>query len=203
MENDLSIISTNIKKLRERKGLSQRSLASELGLAFQTVSNWETRKSRPKSIHLKLLADFFGISVEQLTSEQSSQGKDSVGDQQIPVLTEQTVRLLIRQEVRSLLEEFIVQPPERKKEKVRMYDLRLVNQIEKPSDLKQKESSRFDLNFEALKRWVESDEVFEVSEEMLMEFCLNYNLQERQRRIEDVTEALKFMLEAKITGGVE
>lgn len=67
MNEDSSTIADNIKFMRENKGLTQRGLAHKLELSYQTINNWETKKSRPTPYHLKLLAEYFGVLIEQLT----------------------------------------------------------------------------------------------------------------------------------------
>lgn len=42
------MIGTNIKRLRELRGLSQSELASKLGISDKTVSSWEINRTEPK-----------------------------------------------------------------------------------------------------------------------------------------------------------
>lgn len=53
-------------ELRRRKGVSQQAVAEALGVAFQTVSKWENRASMPDIAILPDLAEYFGVSVDQL-----------------------------------------------------------------------------------------------------------------------------------------
>lgn len=53
-------------ELRRRKGVSQQVMAEALGVAFQTVSKWENRTSMPDISILPELAEYFGVSVDQL-----------------------------------------------------------------------------------------------------------------------------------------
>jgi len=55
-----------IKELREQRGLSQASLASSLGVAQNTLSNWENAKRAPDSEKLIRIADYFAVSVDYL-----------------------------------------------------------------------------------------------------------------------------------------
>ncbi len=53
----MSSIAKNIKKLRQKKGLTQEELAEKLYVTRQAVSNWETGKNQPDVDTLKSLAE--------------------------------------------------------------------------------------------------------------------------------------------------
>ena len=55
-----------IKEARKKLGVSQEALADELGLSVQAVSKWECGLSCPDVALLPQLADYLGISLEQL-----------------------------------------------------------------------------------------------------------------------------------------
>ena len=59
-------ISGNISKLRRETGLTQKELAEQLGVSFQTVSKWERGLCCPDIELLPRLADIFGTSVDIL-----------------------------------------------------------------------------------------------------------------------------------------
>ena len=59
-------ISEALKFQREIKGLSQSKLAKETGLPQQTISWSESNKGYPKIDFLIELADFYGISLDEL-----------------------------------------------------------------------------------------------------------------------------------------
>ena len=59
-------IGTVIMRLRKEHGMTQDQLASALGITFQAVSKWENGISSPDISTLPLLADLFGVSVDQL-----------------------------------------------------------------------------------------------------------------------------------------
>ena len=61
-----------IKELRKSKGLTLKQLGQQVGIAINTLSQYETGKREPKIITWKKLADFFGTTVSYL------QGKDTV-----------------------------------------------------------------------------------------------------------------------------
>ncbi len=53
-------------KLRKEKGMSQREVGKGVGVSGQTISVWEKGALKPSSNKLKLLSDFFGVSVDYL-----------------------------------------------------------------------------------------------------------------------------------------
>ena len=57
-----------IKKLRERKGLTQSQLADQIGVSGKAVSKWETAKGLPDISLIEPLAKALGISVTELFS---------------------------------------------------------------------------------------------------------------------------------------
>ena len=56
-----------LKKLREQKGLSQSELAKQLQVSVQRYNNWETGCRFPTLEGLKMLASYYGITVDELT----------------------------------------------------------------------------------------------------------------------------------------
>ena len=52
--------------LRTKKGLSQDELAEKLFVTRQAVSRWETGETLPNTETLKLLSDYFGVSINTL-----------------------------------------------------------------------------------------------------------------------------------------
>ncbi len=59
-------LSTQIKDLRRRDGLSQEALAERIYVTRQTVSNWETGKSYPDVQSLLMLSVLFNVSIDHL-----------------------------------------------------------------------------------------------------------------------------------------
>lgn len=53
-----------IKELREKKGISQKALADDLGIAQSTVGNWESGTREPNFDMLKKIAEYFGVSID-------------------------------------------------------------------------------------------------------------------------------------------
>ncbi len=59
-------IGTNIKRLRQARKLTQDELANHLGVSFQAISKWERGDGYPDIIMLPALANYFGVSVDEL-----------------------------------------------------------------------------------------------------------------------------------------
>ena len=59
-------IGANIKRLRRNKGVTQEQLGKELGISSQAVSKWENESALPDILILPKLADYFGISIDEL-----------------------------------------------------------------------------------------------------------------------------------------
>ena len=55
-----------LKYLREREGLSQRELASKVGLSASTIGMYESGKRHPRPEEEELLADFFNVDLNIL-----------------------------------------------------------------------------------------------------------------------------------------
>lgn len=56
----------NIKKAREKAGLTQQDLANELGVGQSTVAMWETQNSLPRTDKLPALAKILGCTIDEL-----------------------------------------------------------------------------------------------------------------------------------------
>jgi repressor LexA len=60
------MFSTTLKKLREKRGLSQAALANELSVAQGTVGNWESGIREPNYAMTAKIAEFFSVTVGYL-----------------------------------------------------------------------------------------------------------------------------------------
>ena len=60
-----------LKKLRTDKGLTQKDLADQLHVTFQTVSKWESDINEPDFSTLKELSKILDCSIEYLFSDES------------------------------------------------------------------------------------------------------------------------------------
>lgn len=59
-------IGNNIKQLRVNRGITQEQLARQLHVSGQAVSKWENEMALPDISCLPILADFFGVSIDEL-----------------------------------------------------------------------------------------------------------------------------------------
>lgn len=59
-------MTVNIKKAREKAGLTQQDLANELGVGQSTVAMWETQNSLPRTDKLPALAKILGCTIDDL-----------------------------------------------------------------------------------------------------------------------------------------
>jgi transcriptional regulator with XRE-family HTH domain len=88
------MIGSTIAKLRKQKKLTQAKFAEALHVTQAAVSQWETGRTKPDYQQLFILADFFGVTVEAL----------STGDMSAGVASENAPALDTRAEAKQLLE---------------------------------------------------------------------------------------------------
>ena len=62
--------SEKLTNLRKQKGLSQEELGEKLNVTRQTISKWELGQTSPDMAKLTEIANFFGVSVDDLTNEE-------------------------------------------------------------------------------------------------------------------------------------
>src|SRR5258708_40244132 len=67
--NFMSIISSNIKFLRKKKGLTQQQFADQIGIKRSLVGAYEEERAEPKYDLLKNIALFFEITVDDFINE--------------------------------------------------------------------------------------------------------------------------------------
>ncbi|GAW63103.1 peptidase s24-like protein [Ligilactobacillus acidipiscis DSM 15836] len=63
------VMSANIKKYMDRNGIDRSKLASDLGQAYTTVSDWVNGKTYPRIDKIEMLADYFHIEKADLVEE--------------------------------------------------------------------------------------------------------------------------------------
>ncbi len=61
-------LGSNIRTLRQRKGLTQEQVAAHLGVSYQAVSKWETGANTPDISLLPELARLFDVTIDALFS---------------------------------------------------------------------------------------------------------------------------------------
>lgn len=62
-----------IRTLREASSMSQKELASAIGVTQSLVSYWEREKRTPSVINAQKLADFFGVEIKDIFVEKTAQ----------------------------------------------------------------------------------------------------------------------------------
>ena len=65
------IVARNLTKFRKANGLTQLELADKLNYSDKAVSKWERGESLPDVYMLKIIADMFGITLNDLISEET------------------------------------------------------------------------------------------------------------------------------------
>lgn len=89
-------IGQKIKKLRTEKGLTQKDLADQLHVTFQTISKWEKDENEPDLATVRELAKLFGCSLDYLLSEDEEEApKEEVAVEpvvkEVPVIKETVI----------------------------------------------------------------------------------------------------------------
>lgn len=59
-------VARNLKRIRERRGISQETVAVQLHTTRQTISNWERGQNNPSIDDLMRLAEFFQVGIDEL-----------------------------------------------------------------------------------------------------------------------------------------
>ena len=59
----------HLKKLRDERGYTIEDIANAVHVSPSTVSRWENKDSLTDYASIKLIADFYGISIDELTHE--------------------------------------------------------------------------------------------------------------------------------------
>lgn len=67
----MNTVGEQIGKYRKKNGLTQEGLAAVIGVSAQSISKWETNTTMPDILLLPIIADFFGISIDELFRETS------------------------------------------------------------------------------------------------------------------------------------
>lgn len=62
----MNSIGKTIQCLRKAKGVTQEKMAQQIGVSFQAISKWENEYTLPDIMMLPSIADYFGISIDDL-----------------------------------------------------------------------------------------------------------------------------------------
>lgn len=64
------ILSNNLKRFLDRKGITQTDMARDLNIPETTVSNWMKAETYPRPDKIQMMADYFKVRRSDLTEEQ-------------------------------------------------------------------------------------------------------------------------------------
>ena len=82
--------SQKLKELRSKRGVSQAKLAADIHISRSAVAKWENGLGLPNDESLKLLADYFSVTIDELISNKSNEeifvSKNKTIDQQKKVI---------------------------------------------------------------------------------------------------------------------
>ena len=70
------MFANRIKYLRQTRELTQVQLADKLGVAKQSISNWENDNIMPSVDMLEKIADFFSVSTDYLLGRENRKSTD-------------------------------------------------------------------------------------------------------------------------------
>ena len=62
----MNYFASNLKVLRKENGLSQPQLAKELNVSKGMISFWENGTCEPTASNIIIVAEFFGVSIDEL-----------------------------------------------------------------------------------------------------------------------------------------
>lgn len=71
-------IGANIKRLRLKKQITQEQLSLALGVSCAAVSKWERENTLPDISLLPLLANYFGVSIDELMGYDAARIEDEI-----------------------------------------------------------------------------------------------------------------------------
>lgn len=63
--------------LLEKTGKTAYQVSKDTGIAQNTLSNWKTGRSNPKVDKLKILADYFGVTIEYFLGEEAAHDSEN------------------------------------------------------------------------------------------------------------------------------
>lgn len=79
-------LNNNLKYLRAKKGISQQTLADKVGIDRSTISRIETNEIETTIDNALKIADYFNVSIKDLTTKDLSKESDFKIDDDIDVL---------------------------------------------------------------------------------------------------------------------
>ena len=102
-------VASNIKRLRKSRGISASEMSDKIEVSTSTVSDWENGRKLPRSGALRALADFFGVSIEDIMSNKS------VADRATLPYGAEIIDLegLLRSDIRLVFDDRVLSPREK------------------------------------------------------------------------------------------
>ena len=98
--DDKMKFSKKLITLRKSRGLSQEEFANEINVTRQTISKWELGTTIPDMEKLKLISNYFGVSIDELVSETNINEKQYVDDKEFVGVDEKYIPKKDAEEVR-------------------------------------------------------------------------------------------------------
>lgn len=68
----LSIISSNIKETRKKRGFTQEEVSKLIGISRSTIAKWENGSREPNALELKKLCELFNVSSDYIYGRSDS-----------------------------------------------------------------------------------------------------------------------------------
>lgn len=68
-KRELEGFAARLKQLRENNNLTLRELAEDIGIGRSTLGEYENAETDPSLSHVRRIADYFGVSIDQLAGE--------------------------------------------------------------------------------------------------------------------------------------
>jgi transcriptional regulator with XRE-family HTH domain len=81
---DIMKLQEKIYYCRKKSGLSQESLAEQLGVSRQAISKWENGDAEPEISKLRLLAMAFGVTTDWLLNEEEPEKEKNISLESAP-----------------------------------------------------------------------------------------------------------------------
>ena len=84
------ILYSKYEELLKKTGKNSFQVSKATGIGQNTLSNWKTGRSNPKADKLKILADYFGVSIDYLACGEKASviSVDGLTDEQVDLVTE-------------------------------------------------------------------------------------------------------------------
>jgi len=126
-------INTNLKKLRQAKGITQEDLAEYVGISFQAISKWERGEAFPDITLLPKIAAYYNVSVDDLLGVGKIRQKEKVEEYTKRAETENALEVWseaiqeIPNDLSVMCAYMYALPNDRAEEKIRLAE-RLINE---------------------------------------------------------------------------